>query len=455
MVFLVSDILFYFLIAALVAAVFWMRKQPQLSESWGYVFRTPSGMSSALVILFFLFFALLDSVHFHSQPGQSAKPVISLLDKALSPRDHQYEKTYSAPLAFQLFSKETITKPDGSKMRLYPHVKFAAQGVESIQQRNHDVLVKWGQGLGYSFLLGLCFLIFFIGIYAWMGEKSAKANVQDWWQGQTTVAWRTACLTCCVMAFLLLPCFYLSHFYHVLGTDKIGGDVFYETLKSIRTGVLIGTLTTLFMLPLALCLGSAAGYYGGRIDDAIQYLYTTLSSIPGVLLISASVLALQVFIYNHQSLFPTLSSRADARLLILCIILGVTSWTGLCRLLRAETLKIRQLEYVQAAQSLGVSHQKIIWRHIIPNVMHIVMITIVIDFSGLVLAEAVLSYVGVGVDPTMMSWGHMINSARLELARSPMVWWPLMAALIAMFALVLSANIFSDAVRDAFDPRIH
>jgi len=105
------------------------------------------------------------------------------------------------------------------------------------------------------------------------------------------------------------------------------------------------------------------------------------------------------------------------------MILGITSWTGLCRLLRAETLKIREIDYVQAAHAMGVKHRKTISRHIIPNVMHIILITVVLDFSSLVLAEAVLSYVGVGVDPTTMSWGNMINSARLELAREPIVWW--------------------------------
>ncbi len=132
----------------------------------------------------------------------------------------------------------------------------------------------------------------------------------------------------------------------------------------------------------------------------------------------------------------------------------MTSWTGLCRLLRGETLKLRELEYVQAAHAFGVPHFTILLRHILPNVMHIVLITVVLDFSGLVLAEAVLSYVNIGVDPTMNSWGNMINSARLEMAREPMVWWSLAAAFVFMFTLVLAANLFSDVVRDAFDPRL-
>lgn len=117
-------------------------------------------------------------------------------------------------------------------------------------------------------------------------------------------------------------------------------------------------------------------------------------------------------------------------------------------------MKLREIDYVQAAQAFGVGHFRIIMRHLLPNVMHIVMISIVLDFSGLVLAEAVLSYINIGVDPSMHSWGNMINSARLEMAREPIVWWSLAAAFVFMFVLVLAANLFSDAVRDAFDPRL-
>jgi peptide/nickel transport system permease protein len=239
----------------------------------------------------------------------------------------------------------------------------------------------------------------------------------------------------------------------VFGTDKVGQDVLYLSLKSVRTALIIGTLTTLVMLPFAVALGIMAGYLGGWVDDVIQYLYTVLNAIPGVLLIAAAVLMMQVVIDTHPEWFSTAAERADARLLALCMILGITSWTGLCRLLRGETLKLRELEYVQAARAFGVGTGAILRRHVLPNVMHIVMIALVMDFSGLVLAEAVLSYVGIGVDPATISFGTMINAARAELARDPMVWWSLMAAFVFMFVLVLSANLFADVVRDAFDPR--
>ena len=205
------------------------------------------------------------------------------------------------------------------------------------------------------------------------------------------------------------------------------------------------------MLPFALLLGMMAGYFRGWVDDVIQYIYTTLSSIPGVLLIVAAILIVDI---QFADVDINANDKADLKLLFLCIILGLTSWTGLCRLLRAETLKLRELDYIQAAHAFGIHHFSILLRHIFPNVMHLVLISIAIDFSGLVLAEAVLSYIGVGVDPTMNSWGNMVNGARMEMARDPMVWWTLMAAFFFMLTLVLSANFFADAIRDAFDPKM-
>ncbi|MDH3872419.1 MAG: ABC transporter permease, partial [Gammaproteobacteria bacterium] len=298
-------------------------------------------------------------------------------------------------------------------------------------------------------------LLVLLGV--WLARRSRHSlghAIRSILAGRTRMPLRVILLTLGVLALLFCLALNLSTAYHVFGTDKVGQDVFYQTLKSIRTGLVIGTLTTLVMLPFAILMGILAGYARGWIDDLIQYIYTTLNSIPGVLLIAAAILMLQVYVSNHPEKFETALERADIRLLFLCIILGITSWTGLCRLLRGESLKLREAEYIKAAVSLGVSHASVIGKHILPNVMHIVLITVVLDFSGLVLAEAVLSYVGVGVDPTMNSWGNMINSARLEMAREPVVWWSLLSAFLFMFTLVLAANLFSDAVRDAFDPRL-
>jgi peptide/nickel transport system permease protein len=242
-------------------------------------------------------------------------------------------------------------------------------------------------------------------------------------------------------------------YYHVFGTDQTGNDVLYQATKSIRTAVVIGSLSTLATLPLAVLFGILAGYYKGRIDDGIQYLYTVLSSIPSVLLISAFVLMIQVFIDKNPTMFETGLERADVRLFLLAVILGVTGWAQLARLLRAETLKLGELDYVQAARAFGVSDGRIMRRHILPNLTHIVVIVSVLDFSGLVLYEAVLSYVGVGVDPNTNSFGTMINGALTEMSRDPVVWWNLFTAFAFMVTLVLSMTIFASAVREAFDPR--
>lgn len=245
---------------------------------------------------------------------------------------------------------------------------------------------------------------------------------------------------------------------HWLGTDKVGNDVFYTALKGVRTGIVIGAGTTIVIVPFAIFFGVIAGYFGGFIDDVVQYIYTTLSSIPGVLLIVAFML-----LFGSSGYQGGLIAAKDVvlkffvpndRLFWLCVILGITSWTDLCRLIRGETLKLRELEYVQASKAFGVPGLSIIYRHIVPNIMHLVLITFVLQFSGLVLAEAILSYIGIGVGPEMGSWGNMINTARLELSRDPVVWWNLFAAFLFMFGLVLPANIFGDAVRDALDPRL-
>jgi peptide/nickel transport system permease protein len=264
---------------------------------------------------------------------------------------------------------------------------------------------------------------------------------------------RAALITLTFICLLLGPLVALMGHYHVFGTDRTGNDVLFQALKSVRTAFVIGTLATVATLPFAVVLGVLAGYFKGWVDELIQYLYTTLTSVPNVLLIAACVLMVQVFLDKHPEMFETGTERSDLKVFLLCVILGLTGWATLCRLVRGETLKLRELDFVQAATAFGVSHARIMARHITPNVMHLVLITTVLSFSDLILYEAVLTYVGVGVDPSMNSFGGMINLARSEMSRDPVVWWSFAAAFAFMVTLVLAANLFADGVRDAFDPR--
>jgi peptide/nickel transport system permease protein len=450
-----TDRLVFVLVAAIVAYVLYARRQPHLRRPWSRVTQSASGMSALVVLAAFVAVGLLDSLHYRpalqraGERGETAysTEVLSVLDAIAAPLRLHRERTYSAPLATRAFARETLEVPDASgrmrQVREFPRLAWGGAHLRSEGDAAFDILMRALAGIAAAGL-------------AWSALAAAVARRHSWgaiWSGATPFPWAAVLLTAGGLLALAGPTLALCAQYHVLGTDKVGRDVLYLALKSIRTGLVIGTVTTLMLLPFAVALGIMAGYFRGWIDDAIQFVYTVINSIPGVLLIAAFILIAQVFIDQHAGLFPTSAQRADVRLLVLCAVLGVTGWTGLARLLRGETLKLRELEFVQAAQAFGVRDGRIMSRHILPNVMHIVLISLAIDFSGLVLAEAVLSYVGVGVDPSMISFGTMINAARLEMSREPMVWWTLAAAFVFMFALVLAANLFSDAVRDAFDPR--
>lgn len=433
------------LIISLIITLFSLRKA-HTRQAFKRIFRRPLAVSAGIVLCFFLTIGVIDSIHLKSDSLTEIQSPMnqndSLLDRVMAPLGASFEKTYSAPLALNLYSVETILV--GDKVgQVYPRLKYPPVLIKNEADKSQRMKQIFWKALLWS--IGLTLLV-------WLLMIASKWLINRRWQISPKKAGVAALITFFLCFMLLLFSYWISRELHLLGTGKIGQDIFYYTVKSIRTGLIIGILTTLFMLPLALILGIAAGYFGGVIDDLIQYLYTTLSSIPGVLLITASVLSMQTYIANHPQQFSTLSKNADARLFALCLILGVTSWTSLCRLLRAEALKLREVDYVMAARALGSSSFTILRKHLLPNVMHIVLITLVLDFSFLVLAEAVLSYVGVGVSPMTISWGNMINGARLELAREPIVWWPIMSAFAFMFTLVLASNLFADALRDAFDP---
>ncbi|MBS0545855.1 MAG: ABC transporter permease [Proteobacteria bacterium] len=469
-----TDALLFLLLLACGLAALHVRSTEPLRDAWRKVGRRPTGMAAATVLGAFVLVGLLDSLHYRprlpelpaaadasisaaaARKGEAvySSEVLSALDVLLAPLRLQTEKTYSAPFAFTLYQRETVQAPGGGQQRIYPRlVHGAAHLGDPEAARGGDVALRTLSALGMA---AAAWAVAFL-IAVWRVVRSERlawgVAVPALLRGRTVLAWRAVLATLAVLLVIGSAWATLAPHYHVFGTDKVGQDVLYLALKSVRTALVIGTITTLVMMPFAVALGIAAGYLGGWVDDAVQYVYTVLNAIPGVLLIAAAVLMMQVVIDTHPQWFDTAAQRSDARLLALCFILGITSWTGLARLLRGEALKLRELEYVQAARAFGASTAAILRRHILPNVMHIVLIALVMDFSGLVLAEAVLSYVGIGVDPTTISFGTMINMARAELAREPMVWWSLAAAFVFMFALVLAANLFADVVRDAFDPR--
>ena len=446
-----TDAVFFLLLAVGAALAVYTIARPHRRAPWRRLARSRRGMISLIVLSVYLLIAALDSIHMRPDEGGA---LISALDIVLTPLRESGERSYSAPLALYEHTREFITGADGEVTYDYRRLRHSGADLADDSDRLMHVATLAALGLcgGLAcWLLGVTLLLM---VMTRAGRRPWTVIVSNICRARTSVPWRSMLVTVAVVCGVIGVLTALSHHYHPLGTDKVGADVLYQSLKSVRTGLLIGCLTTVFVLPLSILFGVAAGYFRGWIDDVVQFVYTTLIAMPGVLLIAAAMLVAQVFMETHASQFAGLEYRADLRLLLLCLILGVTSWTGLCRLLRGEVLKLRVIEFVRASEALGASRTAILVHHVLPNVTHIMLISVALDFSSLVLAEAVLSYVNIGVDPTMSSWGNMINGARLELARVPVVWWSLASAFVFMLGLVLPANFFADALSDAFDPRL-
>jgi peptide/nickel transport system permease protein len=231
------------------------------------------------------------------------------------------------------------------------------------------------------------------------------------------------------------------------GTDIFGQSVLRKTIYSAKTSLTVAFSASIISIAIGLPLGALAGYFGRKVDQAIVWIYSTLDSIPYILLILAFAFVLKdkVLLAGTSFAIPLTGITA------VYLAIGLTSWVGLCRLIRGEVIKHKERDYVLAAKAFGASDFYIIFRHIVPNVFHLVIIDFSLRFVGFIHAEVILSFLGLGAKE-QPSWGVMIDDARLELARG--VWWEMAAATIAIFILSLSLNIVGDALRDALDPKL-
>lgn len=220
---------------------------------------------------------------------------------------------------------------------------------------------------------------------------------------------------------------------HPLGTDNLGRDVWQRLVQGARIAFQVGIITSLIAIPIGLLLGCLAGYFGGKTDDVIVWLYSTVASMPGLLFTLAIAMVV------------------GKGLLGIYLGIGLTTWVSLCRLIRGEVLKHRERTYVQAAHALGFSHGRILFRHILPNIMHIVIITFSLRFPAAVGTEIFMSFLGIGVQGEP-SWGIMISNSRLRLWQG--MWWELTFVTLAIFAVVLAFNLLGDALRDKLDPQL-
>ena len=217
------------------------------------------------------------------------------------------------------------------------------------------------------------------------------------------------------------------------GTDIFGRSVLLKTIYGAYVSMTVGFVSSLIALPIGVVLGALAGYFGGKVDTIITWFYTSMSNIPSLLLILSIALVLGKGLFSIN------------------LALGLSGWVGICRLIRAEFMKHKEREYVQAAKSLGAGNARRIFIHILPNVLHLIIINFSFSVMSGIKTEVILSYLGLGVQG-IPSWGTMIDEAKLELARG--VWWQLGSATVAMFIVILALNMVGDALRDALDPKL-
>jgi len=224
-------------------------------------------------------------------------------------------------------------------------------------------------------------------------------------------------------------------FLHPFGLDVLGRSVWERVVQGSRVALIVGFFSTIIAIPLGTVLGLVAGYFRGWLDALVVWLYSTLDAIPTILLLLALALVL-----------PTGKGLATV-----CIALGVTSWVSTCRFVRGEVIRQKELDYIRAARSIGATDLRILFVHLLPNVLHLVLVQASLVFVYSIKSEVILSYLGVGVQ-NFPSWGVMIDDARLELVGRG-VWWQFAAATSALFVLVLAFNLFNDALKDALDPK--
>lgn len=219
------------------------------------------------------------------------------------------------------------------------------------------------------------------------------------------------------------------------GADKWGHDVLKKTVKGAETSILVGLISALLAVVLGTLFGAVSGYFGGRVDDFFNWFYSIFTSIPSILMILTVGAVLQ-----------------QKGVMTIVLILGLTGWTGPYRLIRAEYIKHKAREYVMAADAIGASHLRKMFSHIFPNVSHVALVQMSILVVGFIKAEVILSFLGFGVPVGVVSWGSMLNEAQNELILG--YWWQLTAAAIAMAVLVTAFSLFTDALRDALDPKV-
>lgn len=234
---------------------------------------------------------------------------------------------------------------------------------------------------------------------------------------------------------------------HWMGTDSTGRDIFARMIHGGQISLIVGFLAVLFSVSLGTVIGGVAAYYGGWVDIILMRFTEAMLSIPSLFLL----IVLGKYLGRDVQTINIFGLSFSGSVGIVIVVIGVTSWMYLARIVRANVLSMREMDYISASRSLGASDMRIFFRHLIPNTMGAIIVSSTLGLASAILAEAYVSFLGLGVQPPTASWGNMLTSAQSFIQRG--VWWMWVFPSLFIILTILCINLIGDGLRDAYDPR--
>ncbi len=240
---------------------------------------------------------------------------------------------------------------------------------------------------------------------------------------------------------------------HWCGTDVHGRDLLARIMSGARVSLLVGAVGAAVSLLIGVMWGAVAGYIGGRLDGVMMRVVDVLYSLPSIVFVIVLITTLEDLVKAALPGGFGADSGLSVRLLLLCVGLGAISWLTMARIVRGQVLTLRARGFVDASRALGAGHARIVWHHILPNVYGIIIVYLTLTVPGIILYESFLSYLGLGIQPPMASWGSLIAEGASQLNPIRIYWWLIVFPGVALVAALLALNFLGDGLRDAFDPR--
>jgi ABC-type dipeptide/oligopeptide/nickel transport system permease subunit len=240
---------------------------------------------------------------------------------------------------------------------------------------------------------------------------------------------------------------------HWLGTDVHGRDLLTRICYGAQISLLVGAVGTGVSLIIGVTWGAVAGYLGGRVDALMMRVVDILYALPSIVFVIVLITTVEALFKRWCGRIVSFDSNVSVRLLFLCLGLGAVSWLTMARIVRGQVLSLRHRNFVDASRALGASHTRLLWRHILPNALGVIIVYLTLTVPVVILYESFLSYLGLGIQPPMASWGSLIAEGAQQLNPIRIYWWLIVFPATTLVAALLALNFVGDGLRDALDPR--